>query len=465
MAPLQTRFEKLPSWAVLVISLLIAEALTALIVIGFSLLFRGEIAADYMITGAVTCLVVASLIVHVVQEFNERLRRARTFIEQAEQERTSLQRQLFEAQKLEAIGQLAGGVAHDFNNLLGGVLGNIAYLQEQNLATTPIDETAEVLRDIRDAAEHGATLSKQLLTFARRDPGEVGAVQAREIVDSVLRMQRRTFDPAIRLTTNVADGLAVLGNRGQLEQVLMNLCINARDELNAGGDIRIEGRAVDVRDHATLADGRYVQLSVADNGGGMDEETRQRVFEPFFTRKGPGGGTGLGLAVVYGIVSSHGGTVDVRSSPGEGAVFTLLLPMALGEEQPAPRPSPATASTAGSVLLVDDEPHFRRATARLLEQRGFVVEAVGAGQEAVRWFAENPRSCDVVLLDVVMPEMDGEQVFAALRALRPNLPVVMMSGYDGGHRVGRVLEAGAAGWVRKPFEPDDLVRALRAAVA
>jgi len=453
-------FDRLSPLHVLLLALVVGEALTALIVVGFSLVFRGEIAADYLIIGAATCLVVASLTVTVVQRLGRRLSRTQTQLTATQNERDVLQHQLLQAQKLEAIGELAGGIAHDFNNLLGGMLSNVAYLQELEPERLGHAELAEVLADLQQAGQRGASLTNQLLTFARRAPSETTSVPITEVVEAVLRLHRRTFDKSIVIATDLEPGLHVRGDPGQLQQVLMNLCLNARDAMPTGGSLTIRARAVPGPDG-----GDAVEIQVADAGAGMDAETARRAFEPFFTRKESGAGSGLGLAVVYGIVTGHGGTIDLHTEPGEGTRFTIAVPAAAAPPRGAgPVHADRPADRGGRVLLVDDEPAVRRATERLLTRRGYRVTGVEGGADALCACAAEPDGFDLVLLDLAMPEMDGEQTFTAMRAAGNTAPVILISGYDGGQRIERVLAAGAAAFLAKPFDPEAFDAAIQAAI-
>jgi CheY-like chemotaxis protein len=291
-------------------------------------------------------------------------------------------------------------------------------------------------------------------------------VAASTIVEAVLRLQRRTFDKSITVRTDISPDLWVLGNASRLEQVIMNLCLNARDAMPEGGDLSVRARPAQVAGHALVDDGDYVEIQVSDTGSGMDAEAAERAFEPFFTRKGPGGGSGLGLAVVYGIVQSHRGFVELRTAQGEGSTFVVTLPSA----EPLARADafearPRAEGAGVEVLLVDDEDGFRRATKRQLIQRGYRVQSARNGEEAVGIAKADPRRFSVVMLDLVMPGLDGEQTYAALRAAGLEAPVLLMSGYEGGHRVQRILDGGAAAFLRKPFTPgvmDDALRNLRA---
>ncbi len=462
--PPQTSWpERLAPWQLLVVALLIAELCTMVVTVGCSLAFRGEIAIDYLITGAIACGLVATLIIFLVFRWTQRLARARERIEATEHERDALQAQLLRSHKLEAVGQLAGGVAHDFNNLLGGILGNVYYLQSGPPDAMEREELDEVLGDIQAAAERGAKLATQLLAFARREPGEVARVSAADVIDTMMRLHRRIFDRSIRIATQAPGELQVMANRAQLEQVLMNLCINARDAMPEGGRLTMSARALAIADAATVPDGDYVEFEVADTGCGMDPETVQRAFEPFYTTGGPGDGSGLGMSVAYGIVRGHGGSFELDSTPGEGSSVRFVLPAAPAPElDPSPQPEPVADRRDGplQVLLVDDEPLVLKATTRLLDNAGFAVTAAPSGEDALEHARRDACAIDLVVLDLVMPGMDGEATFRALRDAGVDSPVLLVSGYDSGQRVERCLAAGAGAFLHKPLHPEELVRVL-----
>lgn len=373
----------------------------------------------------------------------------------AEEDLGRLEKQLLRAQKMEAIGRLASGVAHDFNNILGGILSNVHYLQTRGpgLEAEPLEE---VLSDIRTGVDRGARLCGNLLAFSRHLPSEVARVSVAEVVDTTVRLHRRTFDRSIRIETRVPAELHVQASRAEIEQVLMNLCLNARDAMPAGGELTISARAID--------EGRTVELEVRDTGHGMDATTRERAFEPFYTTSRPGEGSGLGLSVAYGIVRAHGGTLELDSAPDAGCRMRILLPSAPAAQGQAP----AEASAPGDrpdgrglhVLLIDDEPLALRATSRFLKSVGFRVTAVPCGDDALARVRDREAAIDLVVLDMVMPGMDGEQTLRAMRGAGLTAPVLLVSGFDGGRRVERCLEDGAEGFLAKPVDPSTLVREL-----
>jgi PAS domain S-box-containing protein len=374
----------------------------------------------------------------------------------ASREREDLQTQLHQAQRLETVGKLAGGVAHDFNNLLSVILNYAAFLQEE-LAEHP--EAAEGLAEIRRAAEGGAALTGRLLAFSRRDVGRPETLDLRRVVTDARRLLERTLGAAIELEIKAPDELPPVNvDLNQLEQVILNLAINARDAMPDGGRLTIE----------LGEDDGLVSMEVADTGCGMDQEIAARAFEPFFTTKPYGAGTGLGLAMVYGIATQAGGQVTLRSRLGEGTAVAVLLPAADplpegGGELDRPAPRPAGGQT---ILLVDDEDPVRSVAERILTRHGYRVVEAGGGEAAMALFAKLDPKPDLLLTDVAMPKVSGLELAEWLEADgQPPLPVVFMSGYSGGSVPSpEELERGAS-FLQKPFTPESLLHVVGEALA
>lgn len=361
--------------------------------------------------------------------------------------------QLRESQKLEAVGQLAGGVAHDFNNLLTVIQGNLELVRS---APVQDPELAEALDDALRAADRAAGLTAQLLTFSRRQVPQRRILQLNEIVSETRSMLQRVIGEQVRLTTDLDAHLPpVEGDPGQLSQVILNLVLNARDAMPAGGEIL-------VRSHAKPG---WSVLEVVDTGEGMDEATRARIFEPFFTTKKVGKGTGLGLATVYGIVSALGGSIDVRSAPGQGSTFSVRLP---SREWPEPDDDPIheddSADADEAILVVEDEPSVRALATRILEGRGFRVHTAENGEEALAVLADPERPVQLVLSDVVMPEMGGRALSVAMRARGLRIPVLFMSGYTADADPLVCPSGRPAQLLGKPFTPAELAKRVRAVI-
>jgi len=380
--------------------------------------------------------------------------------------------QRIQAQKLQALGQLSGGIAHDFNNLLGVALANTTHLQELQKQGPVSDETLRsALADIETAARRAVDLTRQLLAFARSGQRRHETVSLSNVVADAERLLRRTLHRSIELETTVADTLAVVGDPSQLLQVLMNLCINAGDAMPEGGLLSIEVRRasypeVDLGGTDLLSNGDVAVLRVVDEGVGMDAAVRARAFEPFFTTKPRGKGTGLGLATVHAIVRDHGGHIRLDSVQGQGTTFEVLLPCGASRPEIDPRNTTRTGlQLSGVVLLADDETLVRTATRRVLEHAGLEVIEACDGAQAVDLYSSNADRVDLVILDLDMPQMDGEQAFRRLHALAPELPVLISSGYIDGDRERALRDAGVDGLLPKPYDSSALLKAVRAARA
>jgi len=384
-------------------------------------------------------------------------------------EHRTLESQFRQAQKMEALGRLAGGVAHDFNNLLTAMIGYAEILRDQ---MEPDDPRRAQADEISKAAERGSTLTRQLLTFSRKPAGAPQTLDLNAVVRGFERMLRRLIGEDIDLVTAAADDLGfVRANPGQVEQILMNLSINGRDAMPGGGRLTIETSNVELgatysRTHAAVAPGRYVMLAVSDTGCGMTADVKAHLFEPFFTTKDPGKGSGLGLATVYGIVQQNGGHVFVYSEPGKGSTFKVYLPRVeqgagkLDEQATKPR---ATAGTE-TVLLVEDEPAVRTLARELLQAQGYRVLLANHGREGLAVAAAYPDAIDVVVTDVVMPEMGGPDMVRHLWWTRPKLRVLYMSGYTNHTAAEMGLHEPWTTFLQKPFTPEGLASAVRRAL-
>ena len=377
---------------------------------------------------------------------------------EAEAARARLESQLLQSQKLESIGRLAGGVAHDFNNHLTVILGYCGLLLEHLAADDP--NRARVI-DVRRAGERAATLTRQLLAFGRKQLLSPSPVSLNQIVSSMETMLRRLVPENIDVSTVLAPGLgAAMADTGQIEQVLMNLVVNARDAMPEGGELRIETANVDLKSPAGERDrgldpGAYVTLAVTDTGIGMDERTRALIFEPFFTTKDLGKGTGLGLAMVYGIVKQSGGVIAVRSEPGEGSAFTVYFPRIdarAGQIPPAPVVE-RSRSGQGTILLVEDQQAVRGLVAQVLQSFGYHVIEAGSGSQALALPESQVRSVDLLITDVVMPGMSGSELAARMSARREGLRVLFISGWAPNAIVQQGILEPSPAFLQKPFSP------------
>ena len=383
-------------------------------------------------------------------------------------ESSSLVGQLARAQKMDSIGQLAGGVAHDFNNVLTAILGN---LEVGRAGLTPADPLDAVLAEAEHAARHAAALTRRLLTFARHQVVEARVVDLNALSRGADNMLRRLIGAGIEMTTEFDPELRpVFIDPGQFEQVIVNLAVNARDAMPNGGRLLIETRNVTldeayVATHAEARPGEYVELSVSDTGAGMNRATLDRIFEPFFTTKGPGKGTGLGLAVSYGIIRQAGGHIWAYSEPGRGTVFKIHLPVAQGTPEPGSAPAPRVDATEGrgdeTILLVEDERSIRELLRKILSSKGYHVIVASDGESALEAAANHQGAIDLVLTDVVLPKLGGPQVVERLRAAHGALRVLYMSGYTAEATSGFEIVGAGTSFLTKPFTPSQLSRRIR----
>jgi CheY-like chemotaxis protein len=363
---------------------------------------------------------------------------------------------------MEAVGRLAGGIAHDFNNILGGILGYAEMLSENAPAGTPLKRYAE---NVLTGANRASGLVAQILSYSRSQRGRLAPVEMRRLVAEALELVRGSLPRGIELDAEFPEHkLFVVGDPTQLHQVTMNLCTNACHAMPGGGVLKVTLDAESVEAdrtlaHSTLHAGSYARLTVADTGTGMDEATLERIFEPFFTTKEVGKGTGLGLALVYGIVTDSAGAIDVASAPGRGSRFTIYLPRV---EAPAAAEDPAAAPVArGSgerVLVVDDEEALVAVTSEVLKHFGYEPVGCSDGDAALAAFDQG--RIDAVIADEVMPGLSGTQLARALRRRRADLPIVLVSGYTGPILSERALAAGVTEILKKPVQSRDIASAL-----
>jgi PAS domain S-box-containing protein len=385
----------------------------------------------------------------------------------AQEERSRLQDQFQQAQKMESVGRLAGGVAHDFNNMLSVILANTDAVLEQADPTQPLHDD---LKEIQQAAMRAADLTRQLLAFARKQTALPRIVNLSEAVAGMSKMLQRLIGENIRLTFTSEAGLwPVKVDPTQVDQILANLCVNARDAISDVGQVTIEtGNAkLDAEyceAHDDVAPGQYVRLVVSDNGFGMDKETIAHIFEPFFTTKAVGEGTGLGLATVYGIVKQNNGVINVYSEPGLGSTFTIYLPRHVAGADEAAEGSASMAPTPRGhevILLVEDEPSILKATKRVLERMGYTVLAASTPGDAIKMSEGHRGPIHMILSDVIMPEMNGRDMASRILSVHPGLKRIFMSGYTSDVIATQgVLDEGVD-FIQKPFSGHDLAAKVR----
>ncbi len=387
----------------------------------------------------------------------------------AEEEKEKLQAQLLQVLRMESVGRLAGGVAHDYNNMLAVIIANAELALEQVAPSEPLyDELQEILQ----AARRSAEITRQLLAFARKQVISPEVLDLNETVEVMLKMLRRLIGEDIDLAWLPGAGVCpVKVDPFQIDQVLANLCVNARDAIAGVGKVTIETGNVAFdeaycAEHPGFAPGEYVVLAVSDDGGGMDKETLDQLFEPFFTTKEMGRGIGLGLATVYGIVKQNNGFINVYSEPGQGATFKIYLPRHAAKVEGKRREGPAAPEVRGSetILLVEDEPAMLRTTTLILERQGYTVLAASTPGEAIRLAREHADEMHLLMTDVVMPEMNGRDLAKHLLSLYPHLRRLFMSGYpaDVIARHG-VLDPGVH-FIQKPFSMKGLAVKVREAL-
>jgi len=369
---------------------------------------------------------------------------------------------VLQRQKMEALGQLGAGIAHDLNNLLGVLTSTLQHLQELDpQRTLGDDDVVECHEDLSAAVRSAADMTRRLVGFARRSSSpEAKQLDLTHLCNEVARLIRRTCPQSIEVQTRLEPAVMARGEPGELHQVLMNLCLNARDAMPDGGVLAIEAErveAVHVADAPFRPDQTLVRVSVSDTGHGMDHSTRDRIFEPFFTTKFTG--RGLGLAAVLGIVRSHRGVLRVLSEPGRGTTFRVLFPAAT-EVVSAHGLCAATRALSGVVLVVDDTPQVRDTVRRILEWHGAEILEASDGERAVARVREEGERIDAVVLDLTMPRLDGVRAHREIRQLRPEMPIVVMSGYAEDDAVTKVTREPRTVFLQKPFRSEDLLARL-----
>jgi PAS domain S-box-containing protein len=402
-----------------------------------------------------------------VEERTVELELANLALRKEMEEQKKLEKQLWQAQKMEIVGTLAGGVAHDFNNILNIIKGYTALLRQ----SSSVDENAaESLHVIEETIERGAYGVRQLLTLARKTEARLGLTNPNDLLSDLSKLLKQTFPKTIDIALELDPKLpSILIDSNQISQALLNLCINARDAMAGGGKLILKTRVVEggqIQDAAATAES-YVSIEVKDSGVGMDAAIRNRIFEPFFTTKGIGEGTGLGLAIVYSIVKNHNGAIDVNSEAGQGTTFRLYFPTAPPEAMPiadelqermssAPKPT----NGRGNILVVEDEENmvFLLRKALLRKQCGVFVAL--DGEQAIDLYQRYKQDISVVFLDIGLPKLSGWDIIVRMKAENPNIKVFVTSGYLGPDLKSKMQHAGVQGFIEKPYSPDDVVQML-----
>ncbi|HEX7230973.1 MAG TPA: ATP-binding protein [Candidatus Binatia bacterium] len=401
-----------------------------------------------------------------VAERTEALRSANTALLRDFEERKKLEQQLIQAQKMESIGTLAGGIAHDFNNLLNIIQGYSFLMRNSQ---SHVEEFEESLNTIDETVDRGTALVQQLLTVAQKTSGKPTLLNANQLLEGFIKIVRETFPKDIEVNFSLSPNLPpIMADKTQLEQVVLNLLVNARDAMPEGGRLSVETSLVSaakLNSNVAGADG-YVCIKVTDTGVGMDQSTRNRIFEPFFTTKNKSQSTGLGLSVVYGIVQNHNGFVEVDSEPGLGATFRVYLPMSSSShETPPPRvnenkPRAIRSDQALTILVVEDEVKALNVMSKVLLRQGYKIFKASDGQMALQVFEQHKESIDAVLLDLGLPKITGRDVLRKMKDAKPSVSIVIASGFFEAELEAEIGKAGVAAFLQKPYRPDDVVRTL-----
>ncbi len=379
-----------------------------------------------------------------------------------------LEKELLQMKKMEAIETLAGGIAHDFNNIIGGMMGYLSLLKEQH---TPDEPHYAILEKIEHATEQTSELVKQLLAFSRRGKMERNPVDFNETIQNVLKILSRSISRKIDIEVKLQKDLPLTeGDPSQMEQVIMNLCVNAAQAMPNGGKLTLETRSVASKDlpHDLIGQDRYenyILISISDTGIGVEKSMKERIFEPFFTTKELGQGTGLGLSTAYGIVKNHGGEIRVDSEVGKGTTFSVYLPAKYNSSrrtEEEPEKSKGTVRGKGKILVVDDEDVFREMMKDVLGYLGYEVFSSQNGEEGIQTYKEHQDEIDLVILDMNMPVMDGKEMFRELRKINPNVKALLATGFALDGEVHELMNEGVMGFIQKPFMIEDISMAIDA---
>jgi two-component system cell cycle sensor histidine kinase/response regulator CckA len=402
-----------------------------------------------------------------VEERTVELELANLALRKEMEEQKKLEKQLWQAQKMEIVGTLAGGVAHDFNNILNIIKGYTALIRE----SSPVDEnTAESLNVIEETIERGAYGVRQLLTLARKTEARLAFSNANDLLSDLSKLLKQTFPKTIDIALELDPELpSILIDSNQVSQALLNLCINARDAMPGGGKLILKTHVVEggqIQDAAAMAES-YVSIEVKDSGMGMDAAIRNRIFEPFFTTKGKGEGTGLGLAIVYSIVKNHKGAIDVDSEAGQGTTFRLYFPIAASDAMPIADELPKRKSSAlkstngrGNILVVEDEENMVYLLRKALLRKQCGVFVALDGEQAIDLYHRHKKDISAVLLDIGLPKLSGWDIIVRMKEENPNIKVFVTSGYLEPELKSKMQHAGVQGFIEKPYSPDEVVQRL-----
>lgn len=372
--------------------------------------------------------------------------------------------QLLQSQKMEAIGQLAGGMAHDFNNMLTVIMGNAALAINR---TDGENEYALEFMEIMKASEKAKALTMKLLTFARKEKFETRSVRASKIIEELAAMLDRSYSKKIKLDIGVKDDSLVSVDENQIIQALVNICNNSRDAMPEGGILTIECHCEELDDfhcekYTDVKPGRYCLIQISDNGAGMPKEMIDRAFEPFFTTKAAGKGTGLGLSITFGIVKGHNGILHIYSEQGHGTTVKIFLPLSMDEDGHAVEEQPVVVQQGKeTIMILDDEKAVLDITKRILQNAGYRVIPISSGEKALDIYREQHKVIDVVIIDMIMPEMDGLDVFRALKKINPAVKVLLSSGFTVNGQASKIMKEGVNRFLQKPYNTVNLCNTIR----
>jgi len=380
-------------------------------------------------------------------------------------EKKSLERQLLQAQKMETIGTLAGGIAHDFNNILGGILGYASFIKT---LVKGEDQIYKYVDTIENSAVRAADLTSQLLSFSRGGKYESKAIDINKKIEETLRILYSSIDKSISIWTRLSPKpLSVEGDANQIQQVFLNLFVNARDAMPGRGTLQVETKRVNLdeafcKTHLGARPGQYVYIAISDKGIGMNRETLDRIFEPFFSTKGQGEGTGLGLSVVYGIIKNHGGYINVYSEVGKGSIFKIYLPASSKPVQEEVEETEINnVKGEESILVIDDEEVIRDLVKEGLEDFGYTVLTAEDGYAGVDIYKERKEEIALVILDLILPKMSGKITYEKLKEINPEITILLSSGYSQKGQAQELLDQGVQRFIQKPFRLKELAREIR----
>lgn len=472
------KLTSLTPWQLLLVGVLASEALTLLFSSLFSFILWGHVSKEVLIIGIIDAFLVAFIIVfftiiivkriHITEITNKQLREEIEERKHAEKKNETLEKQLRQAMKMEAIGTLAGGIAHDFNNILSAIIG---YCQIAKLQLPADDKAAKYLDQVLIAGHRAAELVQQILTFSRQGEEQLKPLNVQPLLKEVLKLLRSSLPTTITLKETISDNCGmILANPGQVHQVLMNICTNARQAIGEElGTLSVSLSQVQLTEDRIITDclgkmnGTYLDLAISDTGCGMDNGTVSKIFDPFFTTKEVGKGTGLGLAVVHGIIKQHKGEITVTSKEGKGTTFHIYLPVITQKEIICEQiiPEDIPHGDGERILFVDDEITIANMMQIILTDLGYKTTILTSSLEAVKTYQKNPAHFDLVITDMTMPEMTGVELSRKLLTLQPDVSIILCTGFSESIDASRAKSIGIRKFLDKPFDQLTLAKTIR----